>query len=156
TFTASDVIEIITPAEAAQPIAAPEIEPSAPHYGETEIQREECVSPDRANDDHISEPPTLPDAIGAAFDALPGRRVNKKTGELISWPRSTKRVLAWLAEQCPDMWPQWERAAPRQIERVRKLRRNAVFAEVRDLKSEDLDKALTGCSQRIVRYERRA
>jgi RepB DNA-primase from phage plasmid len=101
-------------------------------------------------------PPTLLAAIGEALDALPGERANNRTGELQTWPRTNKRVLCWLEEHYPEVWSQWKRYAPRQIARVRKLRRNTVFNEIRDMPAKALEQAHASCARTIAKFEKRA
>ncbi len=153
-ITFSDVIYSAAP-QAELP--APErINDAVPSYAE-ETKVQDVFLQDRAVDDHISPPPTLLAAIGEAFDALPGERPNTRTGEVQPWPRTNKRILAWLEATYPEVYAAWNRRSILgQIARVRKLRRNTVFSEIRDMPAKALDQAHAQCDRTIRKFEQRA
>lgn len=147
-ITFLDVIYSDQPAAVSPQPHAPNDAPPAPTEETTDVAR--CVSSECAVDH------TLHEAILVALDALPGKRLNERTGELKAWPRSTKRICAYLAEHYPHRWRMWQRAAPYAIASVRKQQRHARFAELRDMSAKALAKELDSVSQTIGRFDRQA
>ncbi len=128
-------------------------------HEETEYQEEkESVYPMCAAADHISDAPAPPlaGAIWQALAALPRQRVNEKTGEVVRWPVTDRRVSGWIAETYPDLWRKWDRNIPAMVDRVRYQQRNARFAELDDLSPGDLDRQITATASTIARFEARA
>lgn len=72
------------------------------HHGETEIPREECVSPDRASDVAPPEPPTLAELAKNYLDqpasAIGMRCVSRKTGQ-ISYRRTAKHFASLVTAE---------------------------------------------------------
>lgn len=150
-----DVIYSDQPTAALPQPHAPNDAPAVAALEETEYKN--CVSSDRATDDHSLPAPTIDSLLRAALAALPRERTNPKTGQITRWPITAARVLVWLDRIVPfyrirraDL----ERVIPIKLAQLRKELRNVEFARVRDLSPKALDKAIRAISGEIAKLER--
>jgi hypothetical protein len=156
TFTTSDVIEIISAPETAQAIAAPEIEPSTAHHGETEIQGGECVSPDRAEADHTTEPPTLAELAKSYLDQ-PAREVGERLVNAKTSTITYRRTATHFAQLVTAEYPYTEAQAVAAYRADQALRAiieadiwQRFFAQLKAMNNDELVAYITGGCRRDV------
>jgi hypothetical protein len=168
TFTSSDVIEIISAPAVTQPIAAPEIEQDTPYYGETGYQKEECVSPDRATADHISQAansgestPTLAELAKHYLDQ-PARDIGEEyvitTTGLISYRRTAKHFASLVTAEYSYTETQALEAYKTEQERRELVARQAwavFFAQLKAMTNDELIAyVVDGCRRDVAELSR--